>query len=794
MCLLLLMTTASPTLDLHPSLRQLLSGLRWRIRAYVWLEGLSLAAVWLGLTFWISFALDYLPVRLGASELPRSARLLLLLVIAGGLGWVLWHYILRRTFVKLADRSLALLLERRYSDFRDSLVTSVELAEVAPTRANYSAQMLDHTRAEALASTTSVQYQQLFNVAPIVRNCIIAVCLFGSILGFFALNQATASQAARRLYLLQNDAWARLAHIEVIGVDLERPPLPGSNVPSYVPLEFVNRELKVAKGASLRLKVRANAGTDAQVVPTTCTVAYRTEPMGDFPAERGRILLSKYRDHSEGRHFSSEGKPFVGLLSTVTFDVIGYDHRLSNFRIEVVDSPTIIETTLDLEYPPYMVNQAPPAYWPVREQPYVVSGTSIPEGTNVVLNFRSNKPLSSVTVRDIESDLSTELSLPQTGTLEFQYPVQPLQKSVSLELSLTDIDNVKSERPHRVLLNAIPDTEPQIRVALKGIGQSVTPDVMIPIAGEITDDYGVEKAWTEVQIGEAKPFRRDLANGTGTKVKVEQSIDFRELRSGDNAVILRPQDRFTLGVSAMDKFNLTDVPHVGQGDKWQIDVVTPGELLSQLEVRELSLRRRFEQILDEMTQLRDSLVRVRSSLDANAGSELDLSAEPAESPLTSEQLAEREKELRILRVQRGGQQSEKSREETSGVAASFLDIREELINNRVDTEERIERLQNQIAQPLQAIVATQFPELDRRIAALEKQLGDPTAAPELADATLEQANRVLAEMDQVLQKMLDLESYNELIDLVRDLLKSQEDLLERTKQERKRQALEELQE
>src|SRR4051795_11700186 len=113
------MTTASPSVDLHPSLRQLLGGLRWRIRAYVWLEGLSLAAVWIGLTFWISFALDYFPVRMGASELPRSARLTLLVVVVAGLAYVLWQYIFRRTFVRLADRSLALLLERRYAEFHD---------------------------------------------------------------------------------------------------------------------------------------------------------------------------------------------------------------------------------------------------------------------------------------------------------------------------------------------------------------------------------------------------------------------------------------------------------------------------------------------------------------------------------------------------------------------------------------------------------------------------------------------------------------------------------------------------
>ena len=42
------------------------------------------------------------------------------------------------------------------------------------------------------------------------------------------------------------------------------------------------------------------------------------------------------------------------------------------------------------------------------------------------------------------------------------------------------------------------------------------------------------------------------------------------------------------------------------------------------------------------------------------------------------------------------------------------------------------------------------------------------------------------------QRMLDLETFNELLDIVRDLLGDQEKLLDRTKAERKRQALEDL--
>ena len=51
---------------------------------------------------------------------------------------------------------------------------------------------------------------------------------------------------------------------------------------------------------------------------------------------------------------------------------------------------------------------------------------------------------------------------------------------------------------------------------------------------------------------------------------------------------------------------------------------------------------------------------------------------------------------------------------------------------------------------------------------------------------------VLTQLEEVLARMQDLETYNELLEIVRDLLKDQEKLIERTQQERKRQTLEEL--
>src|SRR5690606_11529806 len=142
----------------------------------------------------------------------------------------------------------------------------------------------------------------------------------------------------------------------------------------------------------------------------------------------------------------------------------------------------------------------------------------------------------------------------------------------------------------------------------------------------------------------------------------------------------------------------------------------------RLDRRELAERRRFEHILDEMLQMRDSLLRVQSELQGyEEGSALEAALEQ-EVEIASGEQPGRGINLSALRAQQALRQSEKSREEVLGVAASFRSIRDELVNNRVDAEDRQSRLETRVAVPLETIGNQQFPKLDAKLEALEKAI------------------------------------------------------------------------
>lgn len=754
-------------MELAPSIRSALAGVRRRIRVFIWLEALALAIIWLGATFWLALALDYFPILVWASEMPRAARAVALVVISGGLAWVIYQYLLRRAFVPITDRSLAVLLERKFDVFHDSLVTAVELSSGQRDNSAYSSQMLGHTHADARLHVDRVPIAQVFNYRPLVWKLILAALMVASVVGFYTANAAAFELAGNRLYLLDETPWPRSAEIEVVGIDIEHPAAGEGRPATTQSLSFADdRQLKVGRGANAVVRVRASA---TKRIPDTCTIYYRTAD-----GDRGSVPMKKVGRAKEGfQNYTFDGKPFKGMLADLHFDVMGYDHRVRDYSVQVVDSPALVQVELACEFPKYMVDEALAQWLPRTET--LTPATQLPIGTAVQIRVQANKPLARLEViNSADGEIqSFDVAANSASAESFVLPQRVLTDNLTLELTLLDADGVQSDRPQRIYIGAIRDESPRVAVKLDGISTLITPDASLPIAGDIQDDYAVAKSWFDLQINDLPP--RQLPFQTARDGKLAEAIDFRELRSQDAQYTLKATDKLSLVAVGQDKHDLDGGAHTGFGDRWDLVVVTPDELLASLEARELGLRRRFEQIITELSDTRDELIRAASEAKAPATGDTK-SAEGTDEIKTEDGLSI---SLRTLIAQRAVQQSQKSAQEILGVSASFADIRAELINNRVDTEERKVRLKEQIADPLAAVVKTKFPTLDARLEVMQKNPSD-AAATQLA---VDSANDVLLDLDAVLQRMLDLETYNELVELVRSLIEEQEKILSETKKQ-----------
>ncbi|MDP6444407.1 MAG: hypothetical protein QF805_11500, partial [Pirellulaceae bacterium] len=473
-------TTHPTTAPLSHDIRRVLSKLRWRIRFYVWLEGFLAIAVWVGLTFWLGLALDYLPVLMWANELPWGARAFGLGMVGAVSLWLVFRYILRRTFVPLRDRSMAVVLERRYGDLGDSLVTSVELSQ-RPTEADV--EMLQNTNDVAAEGIRGVRIGEVFHFPPLVMKAAASVILLAPIGAFYAAAPDKFDVWVNRFYRLQEQSWPRNAHISVVGAEVHRDWSDhwSQRQPQQL-RKFENGVLRVARGASMQLRVGADAR--AAVIPDYCTIVYRSSDRS-----RGRVNMQQVGSPRDGQQlYTFDAKPLKGVLNDIRFDVVGFDHRVRNYRIEVVESPAVVSTLLHCTYPKYLEDEETGA-WTPRSVEYLSSGMQLPQGTEVRMEFRANKPITEAIVLRLEDNqvIEAEMLDDQSFQCRLKLDGQPL----TLEVLLADHNNVLSEQPQRYLVGSVEDQPPKVNVRLRGIGSAVTPDVVIPIEGTIEDDYQV---------------------------------------------------------------------------------------------------------------------------------------------------------------------------------------------------------------------------------------------------------------------------------------------------------------
>ena len=747
-------------------------------------DGLAVAAIWLGAMFWVGLGIDYLPVVLGANEMPWGARLALLLLVAAVLLVIAVRWIFSRLIVRMQDRSMALLVERQFAGFRDSLVTAVELAGETSDTSALTQEMLVHSQQQAVQRLDGIRLGEVFDWTPLVRKSCVLAALGASLLGLRYFAGDGFALAFERLYLLSGEDWPRSTEITVDG--------------------FEGKHMKIARGSDFSLRVFADA---EKYVPDYCTVYYDTE-QGD----RGRVHMRRRGQVHQGRQeFIYDGMPFKSILSSVKFDVLGFDHRVKDYQLQVVESPSLTEVLLDCTFPDYLLDEELGVYLARTEK--LVPGTRLPEGTRIHIRATADKPLRHVDFLNMLTGISEPWIAASDGsaTTEFTYDLTALEEDVALAVTLHDVDHVSNKQPFRILIGAVADALPQITMKLQGIGSAITPQAVIPVAGRITDDNAVDEAWFHIlQISEveeppaaatpdASPsesqpapaipaehrFPIPLARGA----EQQHRLDLRKhLRDTPRQIHLKPGQRIALTVRASDRYDLDDTPRVGSSDVFDLEIVTADQLISRLETAEITLRRRLRQVVDDLHGTRDSVVRVRSTLD-NVGP-TDEGAEPEDEVQDGSEVAQRTEALRLLRVQRAAQDVLRSKEEVFGIGLAFDDIRAELINNRVDTTERIEHLQRGIADPLKGIVRDNYPPVLETLQTLESALDDPTQRVALARTVIQQLDELLLDLEHILKQILDLESYNELIDIVRSIIKDQEHLIDETEKQRDVQGIE----
>ena len=509
------------------------------------------------------------------------------------------------------------------------------------------------------------------------------------------------------------------------------------------------------------------------------TVLDREPFKGVATGFRFEVIGKRYGTLSRGDDETEDDAPEFSLgLWPVSNRVEG--------NVEVVESPIVAETAIRYVRPSYIDSSKTPRTIEYR------SGAKVEIGSRVTIQCRANKGLKYAYVFDPLTDI-TEKIIVNEASEEFEFTVDQLNEDLRVEITLHDEDDIVSETPYRLQVAASPDQPPKVDTSLSGIGSAVTPDVIIPFRGTVTDDQNLAKTWIEASAPEMNSF--DAVVEVARDGEVSTAIDFQKRRNESidkesNTLKVGEGNRLTIVVKSEDHRDLGEGPNVGSGDRHQLDIVSPDRLMVILEQLEAGQRERMEQIYAEMNEAHSFLVRVRAS-----GLGQSLLEEPGEAgrePGDEKGKDKDEHEIRLIFAQRALLQTRKSAHEINGVITTIRDIREQMINNRVDADDHKKRLKEQIADPLQAVADDAFPELERRLGELEKKLKQlgldldgakaKDDASKATDAAIEQAETLLLELNEVLKMLRKLEDYNRLLGYIRELIKQEEELIKKTKE------------
>lgn len=597
-------------------------------------------------------------------------------------------------------------------------------------RADFDPALVERTVAAAGSLVGGVDAGRLFRGRRLCRLACLALVAAATVGLLAAVRPAVARFWFRRSVLLTNEAWPRRTRLEAAG--------------------FVDGVRKVARGADVDVVVHAGGvGGPPPAVDLRIRSAagWKTARMGT----RGGATAA-------GQTF---GHVLEGVTADMRLEIRGGDARLRNLRLVVVEPPAVEHVE---------IRAAPPAYLggPARRPP-VSRLVGLPRGARVEIGCAATKPLAQATLRARPAGTTAAADAVIIGARPPGGPpgtavdgvVELLDEDTVVTLDLVDTDGLVNREPITFTLAAVPDEIPRVAVRLRGVSTAVTPRGRLPVEGAITDDHAVVAA--AVRLAWRPPAGRK-SRGAEAGAEAERVVPLAAVGDGSPLVELRgerietvpleslglvPGERLEVTVTATDACTLDGKPQTGASETWTLDVVSPESLQAMLEAREIVLRRRFEAAIADLAQARDRLGR---------------DVEPGAAARFAEPVA-------------------RATGETGEIAAAFRDVRLEFDNNDLLSPELETRLIAQIAEPLEAAARGELPGLAAACRDAEAEAG----------AVGRRADEVLARLRAVLARMMELESFNELVERLRGVIRVQEEIRAETlrrQRERAREALE----
>ncbi|HTL30620.1 MAG TPA: DUF4175 family protein [Tepidisphaeraceae bacterium] len=497
--------------------------------------------------------LDYL------LNLPAVPRLALLAIVLFGIGYVLWHWVIRPWAVKISLSDVAGRLEHAFPQFDDRLRSTVDfLREDIPG----SDMMKQRVIGEATSLAATLHLDRAIVMRPVWYSLGsgFAAIVLAMLLGLLVSSSTVRIAISRLVNPFTDMRWPRRVQIDLVG-----------SVPTRVPV-----------GQRVEVKMRLARGDKPSM---QAIVFYQ---YGDGPVQRELMQRAADGTYAASLDAKLDGAS-AGLMKI--WMKSGDDEMVLN-DISVVPRLAIKSIEAAITPPSYVTGA----------QPVTVNLSAAPAlaavGSKVDLRVAFNKPLGEkdVVIEPVEKDAKApDVKWTRDGEMA-AIGTWLATDSLRFHVRGTDKDNFTNTAFQEFELIVRPDQNPVVQIESPRRNEERTPQSVVPLQGMAEDDYGIKslklvidrlgdkKHWEMPLVEEstAKPqaaWNRIDSLGERLRFRVGYQWDFASLKDAN----LKPGDVIEYFLLAQDNYEFNGKFHdaVPSG-KLRINIISQEDLTNRV--------------------------------------------------------------------------------------------------------------------------------------------------------------------------------------------------------------------
>lgn len=796
------LTSSTISIAVPKEIPEQLQMLRAKTRGYALLSGLLVLVSCAIAVYWLTTGLDSAWFALQKLELPRSFRVAVSSLLVIGAIWLAFRYLILPGFRRLSDSDMALLVERRFPQFQDRLITVVENRKQYPETGSHVEPMLTRTATQAQSLLKSVSLQDVFDTRSLVKQAWVAGLLMLSLLVHAVASPGSLSRWWNAFIECED-----VYHIRTTDLQFTVLAEPGDRR-----IAFLNSEsqplYRHARGSDLQLLIEVPAQAEKKGKPWVVPDRVRIDVLRE-DGSSSRSYVSKSADDTF-RFILTR------LQEDISIEVLGGDYRTPTpLQIRSVSPPALDQLFAKCIYPEY-------TGWNQERGPDVdilSSELSLPVGTQFQLSATSSKKLRSVrivtddfeiqgdtdsgrlTSRDENRVASQDLPAPlaedgMSFQVDFLIQSTPMPRTKedgdansevntdttsagiqlisnsNLKFFLHDDDNIMTSTPESLRISGIPDKAPVIAVRQQGVTNAISRRAIIPITGRITDDYGIAAAGFRFLVDDESQWRkRALRSGfrSGLEFELTESGRDREYFAVQPLDLTEGQT-LAITILATDECNLP-VANESQAEPMVFRIVSNEELLSLMYSQELALRRRFEEVIRKLEQIESDLIfhqDIAKRLDENTSSTAQKTADVASLNRCADSASN------TLRRQKN---------ELDAINEAFREIAQQLLNNAIPPKQLADNMQSQIIRPLQDVSDKAIDEADRSVSRFRVAAMKGLATRELIPAAQKDIRKIINSLKTILDEVRDMAEFHEALSDLKNILEDQKRIMDETKRQ-----------